>query len=140
MLVNNLLCLFGCTKEITALFVWGIFNGYCFRDPLVMLFKLCCDRKQIGTPLPLFCSRYAFTILSNVGVYVAMFLLLFFVTDSTNTKLTSMNVWIYHQEPELYLSSHSNSSGYQENEIGPQDVWIFSVNVFFLFFCYTCNY
>jgi len=78
--------------------------------------------------------RYAFTILSNVGVYVAMLLLLEFVSegskDPDTAKLTSFNVWAYHNPDSSSLTSHDmlrdedDSTG---NDITSKDVWIFSV-------------
>ena len=72
--------------------------------------------------------RYAFTILSNVGVYVTMFLLLLFVGGSKNTKLTSFNVWIFHDEEATDLTAGAEEgAGSSGSDITPGDVWIFSV-------------
>ena len=66
--------------------------------------------------------RYAFTILSNVGVFAAMFLLLKFVgSESNQDKSNSTAVLYRYQVP---YQDHSNTTVAQ---ITPSDEWIFSV-------------
>ena len=62
-------------------------------------------------------SRYAFTILSNVGVFVAMFLLLEFVSVGTYIPHTPSN-------SSILLSSKSSNA----STLSPNDLWIFSVS------------
>lgn len=71
--------------------------------------------------------RYAFTILSNVSVYVTMFLLLLFVHGSPASKFTSLNVWIFNSGGGGSASSnHTSTDPTGEGDISPSDVWIFS--------------
>ena len=48
-----------------------------------------------------------------------MLLLLLFIKGSPNDKLTSMNLWIF---------ASGNETEPAEDEISPEDVWIFSVS------------
>lgn len=61
--------------------------------------------------VPVFSFRYAFTILSNVGVFSAMFILLEFV----------------HVKPYHAVISNGTTSNVTST-ISPSDVWIFSVS------------
>ena len=62
--------------------------------------------------------RYAFTILSNVGVFSAMFVLLEFVHVEAYTP----------HAPALNLSQVLHTSQ-NTSTISPNDLWIFSVSV-----------
>ena len=81
-----------------------------------------------------FLCRYAFTILANIGVYVAMLLLLEFVStggrngspDRDTAKLTSFNVWAYHN-PAPSQNGLLGDDDSRTSDIRSGDVWIFSV-------------
>ncbi len=73
-----------------------------------------------------------------MGVYVAMLLLLEFVSrggktgsvDRDTAKLTSFNVWAYH-DPTSSKSGLLGDSDHSD-DITNHDVWIFSVRCFLL--------
>ena len=91
-------------------------SQYNFVLSLSLSLSLSRSRSLTLTLSPSSPFRYAFTILSNVGVFAAMFILLEFV-----------HVPYYH--PAIVINASSTAVSNSTSTISPNDLWIFSVSL-----------